>query len=347
MSKILDEETGTAYFVSIEHDVTEETEKEQKIQSLMASMDQMSEAVAVVDTNGRGLYANKAFLRLTGLEQDRVVGFPMMDLTATSDHDRPMSEVLKEAMQRGWHGDASFLRKDGSRHLVSVEATPVKDTDGAPLGVVAIFRDVTKDRSEKVEFEKYKTKLEERMEQRTTELAKRVSQLTTINKISRVVTSLLDPDELMSEFVKSIAQGFEFDHVVIMLMDKDRGELYFKTGVGVDRRVRSGRPASEAQGGHRRPRRVLLGDARDWRRPVRPEVHRQSPRGHAVRAGRPDHVQGRGPGRSRHPEQQARRLHEERCADHRDGGGHTRHGTDERQDLLRVQGAGVRVVGAR
>ena len=234
VSKIIDEETGTAYFISIEHDVTAETEKEQKIQSLMASMDQMSEAVAVVDTNGRGLYANKAFLRLTGLEQGHVVGFPMMDLTATSDHNRPMSEVLKEAMQRGWHGDASFLRKDGSKHLVSVEATPVKDTDGAPLGVVAIFRDVTRDRSEKVEFEKYKTQLEERMEQRTTELAKRVSQLTTINKISRVVTSLLDPDELMSEFVKSIAQGFEFDHVVIMLLDKDRGELYFKTGVGVD-----------------------------------------------------------------------------------------------------------------
>jgi len=229
VTKLVDQETKRDFFVCVSHDVTQRVEAEDRLGVMTASFDQMSEAVCVADLEGRLIYVNKAYVQLTGYDEKQVAGLSMTDTTNSSG---TMPTIMKAAQTLGWHGEMTGLRKDGTRYYAQVEALPVKSEKGRLLGSVGILHDITRLKTEKVEYEKYTSELESRMEARTVELARRVSQLTTINKIGRVVTSLLDLDELMTELVKSIAQGFGYKHVSMIMMDKERGDLFFKAGYG-------------------------------------------------------------------------------------------------------------------
>jgi len=232
VTKVIELESKEEYYISIERNVTDKTQTEHKLKTLMASFDQMADAVCVSDLDGRIIYINKAYVQLTGYEDKGVAGLSMMGVSGSGTSDATMEVILKTAADSAWRGDMTGLRKDGVRYYANVEAKPVKDLKGSPVAVVAILRDITRQKSEKIETEKYTSELESKMEARTLELARKVSQLTTINKISRVVTSILDSDELVSEFVKAIAQGFGYEHVFVMLMDKERGDLFMKAGYG-------------------------------------------------------------------------------------------------------------------
>ncbi len=234
VTKCVDGPGGEPFWLCIEHDITEKLDYENRLKTLAVSFDQMAEAVCVADLDGNLLYVNKAYVALTGY--DERTGSSTLSVP---DSDRPgapgntIQAVMRAAASKGWHGEITGLKRDGDRYYTFVEARPVKGDDGRAIGVVGIFQDVTRVKSEKVEYEKYLKELESKMESRTVELARKVSQLTTINKISRVVTSILDLDELIAEFVKSIAQGFGYKLVIFMMMDKERGDLFFKSGYGL------------------------------------------------------------------------------------------------------------------
>ncbi len=225
------DDAGEAYYFCFERDVTESSAKERFLENIHASLDHMAEAVSVMDANGNMVYVNRAFESLMGITKEEAA---RCSTTGTSalPAQFDVAKALSDSAQDGWSGEVTVSLKDESTIIVHVDANPVKDEDGRAIGVVCVFRNVTREKSEKVELEKYKSQLEKKMEARTAELARRVSQLTTINKISRVVTSILDPDELMAEFTKSIASGFGYHHVVVMAMDKERGELLFRAGHG-------------------------------------------------------------------------------------------------------------------
>jgi len=232
MTKFVDKSSGDIFWVRTARDVTDSAAFEKRMAMLSASFDQMAEAVCVADTEGRPIYVNRAYVRLTGYDEKQVAGLSMTESSGSGSSGSTMQAIMKAALQREWRGEMTGLRKDGSRYYTQAVAMPVKNEKGRLLGSVGILRDVTSQKTEKVEFEKYTSELESRMESRTVELARRVSQLTTINKIGRVVTSILDIDQLMTELVKSIAQGFGYRYVSMMMMDKERGDLYFKAGYG-------------------------------------------------------------------------------------------------------------------
>ncbi len=230
--RVLGEGGETSYFVSVIRDVTEAVDNEAIAEQLRHSFDSMQEGVAVFDTKGRVTYTNTRFDDTMGVERGSVIGRELSDLLQSVRSKEPMDEILSEASKDGWEGEFSVKQRGDKQVHVHCEVRPIKDDHGRTMGLVSTVRDVTKERKEKDEFDRYKSQLEKRMEARTNELARRVSQLTTINKISRVVTSILDPDELMDEFTKSIATGLGYELVVILSLDKDQGELSYKTGYG-------------------------------------------------------------------------------------------------------------------
>ena len=230
--KYSDPGTGEPYWVCVEKDITERLDTETRLKMLASSIDQMAEAVVVTDVDGKRMYVNKAYVQLTGYDEKTSSGLSLSDHSGTSTSGGTLTAIMKTASYEGWQGEMTGLRKDGSRYYTQVDAKPVKDARGTTIGVVGILRDVTKLKTEKVQIEEYTSELEAKMEERTAELAKKVSQLTTINKISRVVTSLLDLDELINEFVKAIAQGFGYRNVIFMMMDRERGDLFLKASYG-------------------------------------------------------------------------------------------------------------------
>ena len=227
-------DNGSSYLVSVIRDVTEHSDAEDQVSRLASSIDQLNEAVALFDNDGRAVYANEAFITLMGISHQDVFGCSLKEVAASAALDVPSDEMLSAAKSIGWCGEVSGPRKDGSRFFVHIDAKPVRDHGRRVLGVVATFRDVTRERLEKADMERHRSQLEQRMEERTSELALRVNQLTIINKISRAVTSILEPDALMEEFSKSIADGLNYPVVMVLLWNGDSGDFVVKAGYGKD-----------------------------------------------------------------------------------------------------------------
>ncbi len=78
--------------------------------------------------------------------------------------------------------------------------------------------------------------LEAQVNTRTAELADRVQQLNLINQVGRSAISHLDLDDLLTEVVRLIRQSFNFYAVGILLVDRERGEVYLSAADTVEDR---------------------------------------------------------------------------------------------------------------
>jgi PAS domain S-box-containing protein len=234
VSRYEDIDTDSSYFVSVIHDATERRDDALHTDRLASSLDHMSEAVALLDADGRIVYANQSFSIMMDVEKRDAVGKHLDQLAKSLSMNLPVNRILSSRESSGWSGETQTVTANGAKLSIHVDTKSVHDRGGKVIGVVANFRDVTRERQEKAETDRYRSQLEKRMEERTTELAHRVGQLTTINKISRVVTSILNPEDLMEEFAKSISAGFGYPIVAILLWDKDMGVLRLRTGAGSD-----------------------------------------------------------------------------------------------------------------
>ncbi len=90
------------------------------------AVEQAALAISITDAHANILYANGAFQRITGYEQDEIVGH---NESILSYHVTPklVYETLWAQIQRQrpWNGLLVNKRKDGNRYLADVTITPV------------------------------------------------------------------------------------------------------------------------------------------------------------------------------------------------------------------------------
>src|SRR3546814_14138089 len=91
------------------------------------------------------VFANKAFLDLTGYEESEVVGRNCRFLQGT-DTDRETVRALREAVaaQEAISTEILNYRRDGSPFWNAVFVAPVYDADGTPISFFASQLDVTR-----------------------------------------------------------------------------------------------------------------------------------------------------------------------------------------------------------
>ena len=232
-ANLLDEHDASGSFlVSIVHDLTEFADAQAHALRLAFSMDQLSEAIALFDLEGKIVYVNRPFALMLGTESEEMIGRPLSEVAESSRVEIPVRKMVANGRSFGWSEEVPGVGADGTKFYYHLDVRPVRDTRGNVLALVSTLRDVTREHAEKVETARYRSQLEKRMEERTRELAHRVNQLTTINKISRAVTSIFNQETLLQEFANLLAGGFDYHIVSIMLWDKDRAELRFMTGAG-------------------------------------------------------------------------------------------------------------------
>ena len=111
-------------------------------------LDQMFDAVYVVDRRRRIVYWNRAAGQLTGYRPDEVVGSHCFDRVLNHVDESGCSLCtagcpLSHAMVVGQpHQSRIFLHhRDGHRVPVSVRVVPLRDDDGRVIGAVEVFRD--------------------------------------------------------------------------------------------------------------------------------------------------------------------------------------------------------------
>lgn len=116
---------------------------EHQLSQVRATVADSKEAVVVASATGDAFYANAAFHRLAEREHDECRTLEaLLALFAQPTLVRQMMGQVR-AEQRAWRGETALLRPRGEPLPVSVRGEPVPARDGALLGFIFIFNDLS------------------------------------------------------------------------------------------------------------------------------------------------------------------------------------------------------------
>lgn len=128
--------------------VAERAQREQ----LRITLESIGDGVIVVDDQGHVLLMNPVAETLTGWTREDAVGQPLEAIFHIFNEftrqpaENPVGRVLREGVVVGLANHTILIARDGTQRPIDDSAAPIKDEDGNLVGVVLVFRDVTKRR---------------------------------------------------------------------------------------------------------------------------------------------------------------------------------------------------------
>jgi PAS domain S-box-containing protein len=198
-----------AYCVRSLRAVAERQRAEEQLRLLSTAVESAANGVVITDRQGRILWSNPAFTRLTGYSQAESVGQPSR-LLKSGAHPSEFYHKLWKTILRGepWQGEMVNRRKDGSLYYEEITITPVRASGTEITHFVAIKQDVT---------------ARKRAEQRTDLLAETASHLLQSESPQRIVDGLCR--RLMAFLDCEVFFNF--------LVDEAAGQLHLNACAGV------------------------------------------------------------------------------------------------------------------
>jgi PAS domain S-box-containing protein len=169
-------------------DITERKRIENRLkeneEKLRRMFEQAPMPICMNGFDGAFLSANPAYEKLTGYTEDELQNMTFFDITHPDD--RPINKDHLKYISIGqaptFEMEKRYLCKDGSEIIVMVHATAVHDAEGTPLFGLAVVEDVTELKRAKQALLESHTQLEQRVEERTTELKKRKDEAENLNR---------------------------------------------------------------------------------------------------------------------------------------------------------------------
>ncbi|QUV99172.1 PAS domain S-box protein [Chloracidobacterium sp. MS 40/45] len=134
---------GTGW-VHVIKDITARRQADSAMRRLTAAIEQIAEAVVMLDGSGYVQYVNPAFEKTTGLVRESAYGCQFFELPVGPVQASLRDEIFR-ALQSGreWHGIYTARRKDGTTYQEEASVSPVWDEAGRLQNIVAVCRDVT------------------------------------------------------------------------------------------------------------------------------------------------------------------------------------------------------------
>ena len=133
------------------------TERKQAVEALAAEKERLAvtlrsiaDAVIATDTEGVILIFNNVAEQLTGWQEHEAIGKPLTDVFKIIDEntreslDDPVAKVLKQNKIVDLVNSTILIAKDGTERIIADSGAPIKSKSGEVIGVVLVFRDVTK-----------------------------------------------------------------------------------------------------------------------------------------------------------------------------------------------------------
>lgn len=133
--------------------------------------------VVVYDMEGNGIYINPAFTRVFGWTSEELLG---KKINYVPDENWPETRAMIEKVLAGesFSGvESRRYTKQGKTLDVSISVATYLDRDGIPAGSVHTLRDITDRKLVEAALQKAHDELEQRVEERTAELARTTEQL--------------------------------------------------------------------------------------------------------------------------------------------------------------------------
>ena len=159
-------------YMAIRTDVTECKRAEEVRERLAAVVDSSDDAIISKDLSGTINSWNRGAEKVFGYSSSEIVGKPMLMLIPP-ERVNEESDILARIRQGESveHFETVRVRKNGNKIDVSATISPIRDSSGTIVGASKIARDISQKRADEREIRKLNEELEERVAQRTAQLA--------------------------------------------------------------------------------------------------------------------------------------------------------------------------------
>ena len=160
---------------------------ENQLNKLAQAMEQSPESIVIVNLAGNIEYVNKAFIHKTGYSQNEVIGQNPSILKSGKTPPETFVEMWDMlAQNRSWKGEFYNKRKDGTEYTEFAQISPICQTDGSVTHYLAIKEDITEKKKLAQELDNHRHHLEEKVKERTTQLAEARERAETANQAKSI-----------------------------------------------------------------------------------------------------------------------------------------------------------------
>jgi PAS domain S-box-containing protein len=182
---------------------------------LKAMIDNVPDRIYVKDTESRFIMCNKALVERMRMDSlDDILGKTDFDFVPPELAAQFRADEVKviESGQPIINREEPIDSPDGRMRWNLATKVPLRDSQGKIIGIVGLGREIT--------------------EIKQTELAleRRALQLQTAAEVSRAVSSVLDPDELIQQVVEVVQERFNLYYVGLFLVEGDQAVLRASSG---------------------------------------------------------------------------------------------------------------------
>ena len=135
---------GKEFACGFARDITERRNFEARLRLQSAALEAADNALVITDREGKILWVNPGFSRLTGYPSQEAIGQNPRVLKS-GKHSKDFYKEMWDTVQEGnvWHGELTNHRKDGACYEEEMTITPVRDEAGAVTHFIAIKQDIT------------------------------------------------------------------------------------------------------------------------------------------------------------------------------------------------------------
>jgi PAS domain S-box-containing protein len=154
-------------------DVTEYALINERVQTLSLVASETINGVGIHDSEGKILWVNKGFTRITGYNLDDVEGKDPWEVVSSDDTNQKLVKMSYEKVSSGkaFSADNVLQKKDGESVWVNVSYTPILDDTGTVTKIISIGTDITKlkelEQLQKITLERLKRSTEKQESQDT------------------------------------------------------------------------------------------------------------------------------------------------------------------------------------
>jgi len=135
-------------------DITKRREAEHALEAekelLLVTLRSIGDGVISTDAQGRIIMLNKVAENLTGWRQEEALGQALTDVFYIINEKtrvrctNPVEKVLQTGMIVGLANHTALVARDGSERIIADSGAPIHDHNSEIIGVVLVFRDITK-----------------------------------------------------------------------------------------------------------------------------------------------------------------------------------------------------------
>ncbi len=169
--------------------MSEENNHEAEIQLYARALNGLTDLICIMDAEGRVVFANQSFLDTFGYSLGELAAqpAPLQLLIARAGGDAS----TEYSFHRGWRGEMSARKKDGTEFRVHLSAMPVRGDDYRTLGLICTARPAIRHDEALKQIRQLASALEQKVLVRTAEVVTQKDELARINaQLGKLVQEL-------------------------------------------------------------------------------------------------------------------------------------------------------------